>query len=98
MSNSKIPAATTIPFFSMSGEEFYAVIIQQERNKRKWNSMWVFRKGCGVAHFCFGKIADQDDPTMTVDGIKALDATGRFDENKEMLLELREQNVYELPG
>ena len=90
MANSKIPAANTIPLSSLAGDEFYAVIIQEERNKRKWNAMWLFRKGCGVAHFCFGKIADKDDPTMTVDGIKALDATGQFDENKEMLAELGE--------
>lgn len=90
MANSKIPTANTIPLSSLDGEEFYAVIIQEERNKRKWNAMWLFRKGCGTAHCCISKIAYIDDPTMTVDGIKALDATGKFDENKEMLAELCE--------
>lgn len=90
MANSKIPVAITIPLSPLAGEEFYAVIIQEERNKKTWNAMWMFRKGCGVAHLCLGKIADKDDPTMTVDGIKALDATGKFDENKEMLAELAE--------
>jgi hypothetical protein len=31
--------------------------------------------------------AENDDGIMTPDGIKALNAIGRFDENKEMLLE-----------
>jgi len=48
--------------------------------------MWLFRKGCGVAHSCVETSADNDG-IMTPDGIKALDAIGRFDENKEMLLE-----------
>ena len=89
MANSKIPTAITIPLSSLDGEEFYAVIIQEEgKNKRKSNNLWLFRKGGGIAHCCFSKIADIDDPTMTVDGIKALDAIGKFDENKEMLTEL----------
>lgn len=87
MANSKVPVATTIPLVSMDGEEFYAVITQEERRKRKWNIMWLFRKGCGVAHFCVETSADNDDGTMTPEGIKALDAMGHFDENKEMLLE-----------
>lgn len=87
MANSKVPVATAIPLASMDGEEFYAVITQEERSKRKWNIMWLFRKGCGVARFCVETSADNDDGTMTPDGIKALDAIGRFDENKEMLLE-----------
>ena len=87
MANSKVPVATMIPLVSMDGEEFYAVITQEERIKRKWNIMWLFRKGCGVAHLCMENIADNDNVIMTQDGIKALDAIGRFDENKEMLLE-----------
>lgn len=87
MANSKVPVATTIPLAPMDGDEFYAVITQEEKNKRKWNIMWLFRKGCGVAHFCVETSADNDDGTMTPDGIKALDAIGHFDENKEMLLE-----------
>ena len=87
MANSKVPVATTIPLVPMDGEEFYAVITQEERSKRKWNIMWLFRKGCGVAHICVETSADNDDGTMTPDGIKALDAIGRFDENKEMLIE-----------
>lgn len=67
-------------------QEFYAVITQEERGIRKWNIMWLFRKGCGVAHSCVETSADNDG-IMTPDGIKALDAIGRFDENKEMLLE-----------
>jgi len=90
MANSKIPAATTIPLLPLNGEEFYAIVIQEERNAKKWNTMWLFRKGCGVAHFCTEKIADKDDSTMTVDGIKALDEMGQFDENKEMLAEVVE--------
>ena len=35
--------------------------------------MWLFRKGCGVAHFCVETSADNDNGTMTSDGIKALD-------------------------
>ena len=87
MTNSKVPVAKTIPLSPMDGEEFYAVITQEERSKKKWNIMWLFRKGCGVAHFCVETSADNDDGTMTSDGIKALDAIGRFDENKDMLIE-----------
>lgn len=87
MANSKVPIARTIPLSPMDGEDFYAVITQEEVSKRKWNIMWLFRKGCRVAHFCVQTSADNDDGTMTPDGIKALDAIGRFDENKEMLLE-----------
>lgn len=87
MTNSKVPIARTIPLSPMDGEDFYAVITQEEVSKRKWNIMWLFRKGCRVAHFCVQTSADNDDGTMTPDGIKALDAIGRFDENKEMLLE-----------
>jgi len=87
MAKSKVPVATAIPLVPMDGEEFYAVITQEERGKRKRNIMWLFRKGCGVAHYCVDANADNDDGTMTPDGIKALDAIGRFDENKEMLLE-----------
>ena len=87
MANSKVPVATAIPLSSMDGEEFYAVITQEERSNKKWNIMWLFRKGCGVAHFCVETSTDNDDGTMTSDGIKALDAIGRFDENKEMLIE-----------
>jgi hypothetical protein len=47
----------------------------------------MFCKGCDVAYFCTGKIAEKDDPTMTVDGIKALDRAGRFDKCKELMLE-----------
>jgi hypothetical protein len=64
MVNSKIPTATTIPLSSLDGKEFYAVIIQEERNKNKWNNLWMFCKGCDVAYFCTGKIAEKDDPTM----------------------------------
>lgn len=88
MANSKIPIATKIPLSSLAGEEFYAIIIQEERNKKNWNAMWLFRKGFDVAHLCFENIASKDDPIMTVDGIKTLDATGRFDESKEELAEL----------
>lgn len=87
MASSKVPVATTIPLVSMDGDEFYAVITQEEINKKKWNIMWLFRKGCGVAHFCMDKTADSDDGTMTSDGIKALDAIGHFDERKELLME-----------
>ncbi len=90
MANSKIPVANTISLSSLAGEEFYAVIIQEERMNRKWYTMWLFCKRCDVAHLCFEKIAYEDDSTMTVDGIKALDAMGKFDENKEMLAELAE--------
>ena len=88
MANSKVPVATKIPLSPMDGEEFYAVIIREERNEMSWDTMWLFRKGCGVAHLCIEKSAD--DSTMTVDGIKALDATGYFNENKEMLAEVVE--------
>ncbi len=87
MANSKVPVSTTISLLPMNGEDFYAVITQEVRCKGKWNVMWLFRKGCGVAHFCMDTIADNDTGTMTLDGIRALDAIGRFDENKEMLLE-----------
>lgn len=87
MANSKVPVATVIPLVPMAGEEFYAVITQEEINKTKWNIMWLFRKGCQVAHSCVLKIADNNDATMTPDGIKALDAIGHFAENKERLLE-----------
>ncbi len=90
MANSKVPVATTISLSPMDGEEFYVVIIPEERNKKKWNIMWLFRKGCGVAHFCMNAMADYDDGTMTADGIRALDAIGRFDEDKEILLEVNE--------
>ena len=87
MASSKVPVATTIPLVPMDGEKFYAVVTQEERGMGKWNIMWLFRKGCGVAYFCVGTSADNNDGTMTADGIKALDAIGRFDETKEMLLE-----------
>lgn len=87
MAYSKIPLATTIPLSPLGTDEYYAVIIQEERDKKKWNAMWLFRKGCSVAHYCFGKIASQDDPSMTVDGIRALDMKGEFDVNKELLSE-----------
>jgi hypothetical protein len=87
MANSKTPAATTIPLSSLDGQEFYAVIVQEEKNKKKWNTLWMFCKGCDVAYSCTGKIAEKDDPTMTVDGIKALDRAGRFDKCKELMLE-----------
>ena len=87
MANSKIPVATTIPLSSLGGKEFYVVIIQEETNKRKWNNLWMFCKGCDVAYFCTSKIAEKDDFTMTIDGIKALDKVGRFDECKEIMLE-----------
>ena len=62
MVNSKIPTATTIPLSSLDGKEFYAVIIQEERNKNKWNNLWMFCKGCDVAYFCTGKIAEKTTP------------------------------------
>lgn len=58
--------------------------------------MWPFCKRGAVAHLCLEKIADKDDPTMTVDGVKALKATGQFDQNKEMFAELLSKTVYEL--
>ena len=73
MTNSKIPVATAIPLSTMDGEEFYVVITQEERSKKKRNIMWLFRKGCGVAHFCVETSANNDDGTMTPDGIKALE-------------------------
>lgn len=87
MTNSKVPVAKIISLSPMDGEEFYVVITQEERSKKKWNIMWLFRRGCGVAHFCMETSAVNDDGTMTPDGIKALDAIGRFDENKEILIE-----------
>lgn len=52
--------------------------------------MCLFLKGCGIAHFCFDKTLEKDDPTMTVDGIKALDTTCHFDEYKELLADVDE--------
>ncbi len=71
--NSKVPVGTAIPLSTMDGEEFYVVITQEERSKKKRNIMWLFRKGCGVAHFCVETSANNDDGTMTPDGIKALE-------------------------
>lgn len=90
MSNSKIPVATTIPLSPIDSEEFYAVIIQEENKRGKCNNVWLFRKGCGTAYYHTGKMADKDDSTMTIDGVKTLDTMGTFDEIKEMLLEVKE--------
>ena len=87
MANSKIPVATTIQLLSLNGEEFYAVIVPENIVKRKTNNIWIFRKGCGTALFYSGKLAENDDPTMTVDGIRTQDIMGKFDEIKEMLCE-----------
>lgn len=90
MINSKIPIATTIPLSSLDGDEFYAVIIPEENKRGKWNNVWLFRKGCGIAYYHTGKKADKDDSTMTIDGIKTLDTMGIFDGIKEMLVEVNE--------
>ncbi len=53
------------------------------------NCVWLFRKGCGLAYCASSKMANKDDSTMTVDGIKTLDSIGEFDEVKEMLTEVK---------
>ena len=88
MANLKIPVATTIPLSSIGEYEFYAVVIPEE-TKRKYNCVWIFRKGCGVAKCQSLKFADSNDPTMTVDGIKTQDALGEFDLVKEELIDVK---------
>ena len=88
MANSKTPAATTIPLSSLDGQEFYAVIVQEEKIKKKMEYSWMFCKGWDVAYSCTEKLLKKRRPLiMTVDGIKALDRAGRFDKCKELMLE-----------
>lgn len=88
MANHKNIIATTVPLSSLDGEDFYTVIIQEERASKLWNTVWLFRKGYEVALCCSSKIAVNDDPTMTVDGIKTMDTLGQFDESKKELAEM----------
>lgn len=89
MATSKIPFATKIPLTPLNGEQFFAIVIEGHRAKRTTNELWLFREGCGVALFHSASYSGKDDPTMTYDGIRTLDAVGEFDENKEELCTLR---------
>ncbi|MDF1617319.1 hypothetical protein [Petrocella sp. FN5] len=89
MAVSKIPLATTVPLSLFEEEEFYAVVVNEKNDKRDFNTIWVFRKGCGTALSSISKIAEKDDPKMTSDGIRTMDSMGEFDVVKEMLMEER---------
>lgn len=86
---SKIPYATKIPLASLKGENFYTIVIKGERPRRTINELWIFREGCGVALNVMSSFAGGDDPAMTYDGIRALDADGKFDAAKDELLEMK---------
>ncbi len=88
LANSKNYIATTISLLPLGTEEFYATIVPEESKRGIYNNLWIFRNGCGVAQFYTGSLADNNDPKMTSDGIRALDSIGQFDDIKELLIEL----------
>ena len=80
--------AYPIALSSFAKNEFYAVIIPEEKNNRIFNAVWLFRKGCGTALFCSSSLQNINNPIITEDGIKALDVDGKYDEIKQMLIDI----------
>lgn len=87
MTNSKTQSISTITLLPIGNEEFYAAIIPEESKRGKFNNLWIFRKGCGIAQYYSGSMASYEDSKMTPDGIRALDAIGQYDDVKELLIE-----------
>ena len=85
--NKKYIPADTIPLQPVSGESFYAIVVARKGETREYRDLWIFRQESGTALLAFSKIYHKDDPETTYDGVRALDAMGRFDDVKDNLFD-----------
>ena len=77
-----------IDLLPMDGEEFYAHILTDENEYGINVEIWIFRRNFGVAEYSYGGLFTDGGADITPELVKEMDAKGRFNFEKERLLEL----------